>query len=301
VSTVLDGVRARAAEAGAEVSYARGADVLSPDHASIPEARALAAEADLALVVVGDVLDQVGEECDRSELELTGGQQALLEAVKATGTPLVVLLIHSKPACIPWVAEHADAIVEAFNPGMRGGEAISQILFGDRNPSGKLTVSFARSLGEQPVYYQQIPGWHGSKYGNYDPTPLFAFGFGLSYSEFEYGELRVLTPIVRPGDCLRVAIDVTNRSDRDGVEIVQLYVNDRFSSVTTPDKELKAYQRVELAAGATHSVELSVDYQALGLVTSAEQHVVEPGDFDVFVGSSSRDQDLKAGEFKVIA
>ncbi|MGD8998722.1 MAG: glycoside hydrolase family 3 N-terminal domain-containing protein, partial [Anaerolineae bacterium] len=180
VVTVLDGIRARA-RAGCVVEYARGCDVLDPGVDDVEDAAALARRADMAVVVVGDNLPLIGECHDRAKLDLSGGQQALLEAVYATGTPLVVVLISSKPLTIPWVAEHAQGLLVAWNPGLEGGTAVAEILFGDRNPSGKLTVSFPHHVGQQPVYYNLIPGWHGEpKYVDMPQEPLFPFGYGLS-------------------------------------------------------------------------------------------------------------------------
>ena len=299
VTTVLDGLRDRARRAGATVQYARGCDVLDADTSGVGDAAELAAAADVAIVVVGDHLELIGEERDRSDLDLTGGQQALLEAVKETGTPLVVVLINSKPLTISWVADHADAIVEAFNPGMKGGQAIAEALFGDHNPSGKLSVSFPRSLGSQPAYYQQIPGFHGSKHGHYVEHPLYAFGFGLSYTTYGYSNLRVEPGRVRAGDLVEVVVDVTNRGERGGVEIVQLYVNDVFTTLSTPSKTLRRFARVELEPGQTRAVEFALGPADLAFVGRDGRPVVEPGEFRVLVGGSSRDEDLLEASFVV--
>lgn len=299
VKTVLDGVAERAAVAGARVDYCRGCEVLSSDASEIAEAVALALAADVAVVVVGDVLEQTGEECDRSELELTGGQLALLAAVKATGTPLVAVLINSKPLCISWLEEHADAVVEAFNPGMLGGAALARLLFGDDNFSGKLTVSFPRSLGEQPVYYQQLPGWHGSKYKNYDPTPLYAFGYGLSYTKFEYSELSVDTDVLKVGQSLKFSVKLTNVGERTGSEIVQVYINDVYTSLSTPEKSLKAYRRVELVPGESQLLDFELTAAQFEFVGKNEQLTTELGQFELFVGGSSRDPDLLRAPFEI--
>src|SRR5690606_4954979 len=150
---------------------------------------------------------------------------------------------NSKPLCIPWVADNADAILEAFNPGMRGGEAIAALLFGDVTPMGKLTVSFAKSVGQTPVNYQQIPGWHGSKHGHYDAEPLYAFGFGLSYTQFAYSDLELDQTEVRPGQALAVNVTVTNVGAREGTEVTQLYINDRFTTLSSPSKTLRRFAR----------------------------------------------------------
>lgn len=297
VSTVLDGVRERAARDGIQVDYALGAEILGDDSSGIAEAARLAGSADVAIVVVGDTLEQVGEECDRSDLELGEPQQTLLEAVARTGTPLIVVLINSKPLCIPWVAKHADAVLEAFNPGMEGGRAVARLLFGDDNPMGKLTISFAKSVGQQPVYYQQIPGWHGSKHGHYDPDPLYPFGFGLSYTRFEYAELRLQNSELSPGEEVVAHVTVTNTGHRAGTEIVQVYLNDRFTSASTPDKTLVAFRRVQLDAGQSERVRFEIPYERLAFVGADERLRIEPGDFDLFVGGSSAADHLLVARF----
>jgi len=300
VITVLDGIRARAGDRCA-VDYARGCDVIDPGLEGIPEAAALAGAADVAIVVVGDRLEQIGETKDRANLDLTGGQQALLEAVHATGTPMVVVLVSSKPLTIPWVAKHAQALLAAWNPGLEGGTAVAEILFGDRNPSGKLTISFPYHVGQQPVYYNLIPGWHGEpRYVDLPGEPLFPFGYGLSYTRFAYANLELASRALTEGETLHIAVDVENVGDRAGVEIVQLYVNDRFSSVTTPLKELKGFARVELAPGERRTIELELRYEQLALVNAELETVVEPGTFEVMVGGSSRDEDLLKDSFEVV-
>jgi beta-glucosidase len=299
VATVLDGIRARAGE-DCTVEYARGCDVVDPGTEAVAAAAALAAAADVAVVVVGDTLALTGETHDRANLDLSGGQQALLEAVHATSTPVVVVLLSSKPLTIPWVAEHAQALLAAWNPGLEGGTAVAGVLFGDRNPSGKLTVSFPYHVGQQPVYYNLIPGWHGEpKYVDLPAEPLFPFGYGLSYTEFTYSNLQRSSDVLGEGETLQVTVDVENTGGRAGVEIVQLYVNDLFSSVTTPLKELKAFARVELAPGERRTVELDLHYDQLALVNAEVETVVEPGTFEVMVGSSSRDEDLLKDRFEV--
>ncbi|MGD1993436.1 MAG: glycoside hydrolase family 3 N-terminal domain-containing protein [Anaerolineae bacterium] len=300
VVTVLDGIRARAG-GGRTVEYARGCDVVDPGTEEVAAAAALAGTADVAVVVVGDTQALTGETHDRANLDLSGGQQALLEAVHATGTPVVVVLVSSKPLTIPWVAEHAQALLVTWNPGLEGGTAVAGILFGDRNPSGKLTVSFPYHVGQQPVYYNLIPGWHGEpRYVDMPREPLFPFGYGLSYTRFAYSNLRLSAGTLAEGETLQVRVDVENTGDRAGVEIVQLYVNDLFSSVTTPVKELKGFTRVELAPGERKTVDLEVHYNQLALVNAALETVVEPGTFEVMVGSSSRDEDLLKDRFEVV-
>lgn len=300
VSTVRDGVRDKARTRAIGVEYERGCEVMSGDLSRVAHAAELASAADVAIVVVGDVLAQTGETKDRYELDLTGGQLALLEAVKKTGTPLVVVLINSKPLCIPWVAEHADAIVEAFNPGMRGGEAIAEILFGEANPMGKLTISFPSAIGQQPVYYQQIPGWHGNKFNNYTNKPLFAFGYGLSYTSYSYDRLTLSKREIGKGESIEVSVDVKNSGGRAGTEIVQLYLNDVFTSLSTPEKTLKGYQRVYLERGQTETVRFQINPADLTFIGKDGRPMTEPGEFEVMIGSSSRDQDLLRARFTLV-
>jgi beta-glucosidase len=300
VVTVLDGIRARVPP-GCWVDYARGCDVVDLDDADIEGAAALAAAADVALVVLGDDLRLTGETRDRASLDLSGRQQQLLEAVHATGTPVVLVLINGKPLTVPWAQEQIPAIVEAWNPGLEGGTALAGLLFGDRSPSGKMTLSVPVHVGQQPVFYNQIPGWHGPKrYVDMPAEPLYAFGYGLSYTTFACSNLVLKSEQLGAGEPLKVSVDVQNTGSRAGTEIVQLYVNDLYSSVTTPVKELKAFARVDLAPGESRTVELSVPYASLSLVNQDLETVVEPGEFEVMVGSSSRDQDLLRVTFCVV-
>lgn len=300
VCTVLDGVRQRAARSGIAVDYAPGCEIMNDDLSQIARATQLATAADVAVVVVGDDLPLIGEECDRSELELRGGQLPLLQAIKDTSTPMVVVLINSKPLCIPWVAANADAVLEAFNPGMAGGEAIAALLFGDAVPCGKLTVSFPRSIGEQPVYYQQIPGWHGSKHGTYDPTPLYPFGYGLSFTRFEYRNLRISPARAKPNQTVRIEAEVANVGDRAGVEIAQLYLNDVFTSLSTPEKTLKRFARVPLQPGETKTLSFELNSNDWAFAGKDGRPIIEPGEFVVMLGGSSSSDALLKDSFELL-
>jgi beta-glucosidase len=300
VSTVRDGVREKARTRAIGVDYERGCEVMSNDTSHIQRAADLAAAADVAIVVVGDVIDQTGETKDRYELDLTGGQMPLLEAVKKTGTPLVVVLINSKPLCIPWVAENADAIIEAFNPGMKGGEAIAEILFGEANPMGKLTLSFPAAVGQQPVHYQQIPGWHGNRHTGYTNKPLFAFGYGLSYTTYSYEKLELSATQLEPGEKLGIEVSVKNTGGRAGTEIVQLYINDVVTSLSTPEKTLKRYARVHLERGQSEVVRFELGPDDFTFIGRDNRPISEPGEFELMVGSSSRDEDLLKARFTLL-
>jgi beta-glucosidase len=232
---------------------------------------------------------------------LSGGQLGILQALAETGKPLIVVLINGKPLSIPWVAENVHAILETFNPGMEGGRAVAALLFGDRNPCGKLPISFPHHVGQQPVYYNQLPGWHGpQKYCDLPREPLFAFGYGLSYTTFAYSDLKLDAETIKPGQQIGVSVDVENTGLRPGSEVVQLYVNDVYSSVTTPIKELKSFQRLPLQPGEKKTIRFELPFETLSIINCQCQRVVEPGEFTIMVGSSSRDEDLMKVSLQVI-
>ncbi len=320
--TVLDGLRA-VVPAGWTVTTARGADILtvgpdpegeffpdgqprphvvhpSPaDPAMIAEAVAAAEAADYVVAVVGDHIELVGEGRSTATLELIGGQVALLDALAATGTPLVVVLISSKPLVLPPSALNAAAIIFAANPGMRGGRAIAELLLGVIEPSGRLPISFAQHAGQQPTYYNQIRGQHGSRYADLTQRPAFAFGQGLSYTTVEYDDLRIEQTEVTAADTLRATVTLHNSGARPALETVQVYVSDTVTSATWADKELKAYTQVSLAPGERRTVALELPVAACTFVNAAGERVVEPGAFELLVGASSRDEDLLRAGFNV--
>jgi beta-glucosidase len=299
IVTVLDGIRERVGDA-CEVVYCRGCDRRDPADEEIAEAVRIAESADLVVCVLGDDTSLNGECQDRATLDLTGAQEELLRSAHATGTPVVLVLVHGKPLSIPWAAQNVSAILAAFNPGMEGGRAVAGILFGDRNPSGKVTVSWPKHVGQQPVYYNQVPGWHIDKYADMDAEPLFAFGHGLAYTTYDYSDLRLASDELRGGETLLAEVHVRNTGQRAGTEIVQLYVNDVYCSVTTPVKELKAFAQVHLEPNEGKTVRLEVPYARLAIVTPELQEVVEPGEFEVMVGPSSRDEELLTATFRVV-
>ncbi|MBN1695948.1 MAG: glycoside hydrolase family 3 C-terminal domain-containing protein [Spirochaetales bacterium] len=299
IVTVLDGIRARAG-AEIDVEYLKGCDVLGEEEASPDEIREFAARMDVVVAVVGDTLPQIGERRDRADLDLSGDQELLLRTVDEKGVPLVVVLVNSKPLSIAWAAGHADAILEAWNPGMEGGAAVAGILFGDRNPQAKLSISFPYHVGQQPVYYNQLPGWHADKYVDMPPDPLFAFGFGLSYTTFTYKNMSLSSEKLGAGEELVVSVDVANTGSREGVEIAQLYVNDLYSTVSTPVKQLKGWRRVTLLPGETKRIDFRLPYEELWLIDEHLEKKVEAGRFEVMVGGSSREGDLLNAEFEVV-
>jgi len=242
--------------------------------------------ADVIVLAVGDNYDQHGEYKDRADLSLSGLQDKLFETLKDTGIPIVTVLISSKPLAAVEEEAESDAFVCAFNGGMYSGEAIARILFGDLEPTGRLPISFPRHSGQLPVYYNSLPGWHGGRHVDCAADPLFAFGEGLSYSDFSYSNLSF------DKDSYTVRVDVANTGARDSVETVQVYVHDVVRSVLAPVKNLAAFTKVSLAAGETKSVEIPVEPGAFSTVLPDETRVIEPGEFIVMAGHSSKDEDL---------
>jgi beta-glucosidase len=241
--------------------------------------------------VVGDSLLFTGEYRSTATLEFQGGQLELLSALAETGRPLVIVLINSKPLVLPPAIHQAAAVIEAFNPGMLGGEAIAALIAGDFNPSGRLPISFPRHVGQQPIYYSQVRGQHGDRYADLTQDPLYPFGYGLSYTRFTYADLRVLTSTPRIGQPVRLSFTVANVGPRDGVEVAQIYLRDEVTSATWVQRELKAFRRLELRAGESRTVEIELPPEAFSIVNAAGDRVVEPGAFTLLVGPSSREPD----------
>lgn len=323
ISTVLDGLRAHAPAAWT-VTYAPGAEILSvgpdpegahfpdgqprppvvipaePDKAMIAEAVEATRGADWVVAVVGDRIELVGEGRSTATLDLIGGQVALLDALEATGTPMVVVVVASKPLVLPPSAHRAAAVVWAGNPGMQGGRAVAEVLLGIVEPTGRLPISFARHVGQQPTFYNQIPGQHGSRYADLTQSPAWVFGQGRGYTTVAYDDLRVLEPVVGEGDTVRAEVTVTNTGTRPTIETVQVYVHDVVTSVTWARKELKTFRQVALAPGESRRVAVEVPVADCTLVDPAGNRVVEPGAFELLVGPSSRDEDLLVGPFAVV-
>ncbi|WP_437692036.1 glycoside hydrolase family 3 N-terminal domain-containing protein [Sorangium sp. So ce176] len=298
IVTIVDGIR-ELAPAGCEVVHAAGCSVVSEDESGIAAAVELARGADVVVLVVGDRIEFIGETKSTATLELMGGQRALADAIARTGVPTVVVLVNSKPLVLPRSVLGAAALFEAFNPGMMGGRAVAEAIFGQLNPSGKLTISFPYHVGQQPVFYNQARGQHGSRYADLTQEPAFAFGFGLSYTRFAYADLKVLTPSVARDGTASFEVTVTNTGGREGVEIVQLYIEDLVTSSTWALKELKAFRRLTLAAGEARTVRFDVPASELSLLDAEGRRVVEPGDFRVHIGASSRPEDLVSAGFAV--
>lgn len=302
--TVRDGIEKRFG-ATAAVDYAEGC-TLAGDGAphKISRAVRLAEQADVAVLVLGDQLPFAGEGKSTATLELQGAQQALYDAVLATGTPVIVVFLASKPLAMPAIARTADAILCVFNPGMEGGMAIAEILAGDFAPCGKLTISFPWHVGQQPVMYQQMPGAHQGGYPDLPEgsgfTGLFPFGFGLTYTTFALRRAGLESAAIPKGSPVVAQVTVRNTGERPGVEIVQCYVRDLVSSVTWPMKALVDFKRVALKPGEKELVRFEIPCEALAIVDADGRRVVEPGEFDLMIGVSSRECDLTALRFRIL-
>lgn len=320
--TVLDGLRA-VAPTSWEIMYTRGADIveLGPDPdgthfpdgqprppAALPapsdpdllaEAEDAARAADVVVAVLGDEVALAGEGKSTATLELQGGQVELLERLVATGTPVVVVLVASKPLVLPTAVGRAAALVHAANPGMRGGRAVAELLLGLIEPTGRLPISYALHAGQQPVFYHQVRGQHGTRYADLTQRPPYVFGEGRSYTSVEYADLVLEADDVPADGVVRGRVTVANTGERPTVETVQVYVSDRVTSVTWADRELKTFRRVPLAPGESVVVELEVPAAACSIVDAAGRRVVEPGEFELLVGPSSRRDDLLVAPFRI--
>lgn len=259
------------------------------DGGSIDSAVALARKSDVVILALGENSKVSGEGHDRSDLNLPGNQEALLEAVVKAGQPVVLVLQNGRPLTIPWAAEHVPAILEAWYPGEFGGRAIAETLFGDNNPAGRLDISFPKSVGQLPVFYNHFP----SKNMNYiqgNDAPLFAFGFGLSYTSFKYDNLKVTAPAAGGNSDILVSFDLMNTGNRDGDEVAQVYSRETTASVATPVRALKAFSRVHLKAGEMKSMTLHVKSRDLEVWGASQEWRLEPGEFTFWVGGSSEAQ-----------
>jgi beta-glucosidase len=293
VVTVLEGIKARAG-AGTEVRYAQGCGISDTATAGFAEAVALAREADGAILVLGESADMSGEAASRSSLGLPGVQEQLLEAVQGTGKPVVLVLMSGRPLAVTWAAEHVPALVQAWALGVETGHALADVLFGDVSPSGKLPVTVPRTVGQVPIYYNhkntgRPPAdvkWT-SKYIDLPSSPLFPFGYGLSYTTFDYKDLKLSATTIAPADTLRVSIAVTNTGPREGAEVVQLYLRDEVASVTRPVRQLAGFRRVSLKPGEARTIAFALGPKELGFYDRDMRFRVEPGRFHVFVGTSS--------------
>ena len=308
VVTILHGIKAKVG-AKTKILYAMGCEVNSASKDGFDEAIKTAQAADVAVVVGGGksglTLDcTCGEMRDRAELGLLGVQEELVKAIYETDTPIVLILVNGRPLTLGWIAEEIPAIIETWLPGEEGGNAIADVLFGDYNPGGKLPVSFPDRVGQIPIYYGHKPSggmsWIWGNYVEASTSPVFEFGYGLSYTTFEFTRLRIEPNRVPLTGKVSIKVDIKNTGTRAGEEVVQLYVNDRVASITRPVKELKGFKRVTLKPTETKTVEFELSTELLAFYSKDIKPIVEPGIFKVMVGRSSKDIVLE-GEFEVVA
>jgi beta-glucosidase len=303
--TLLAGIKAKVSPA-TRLIYAKGCEISGGDESGFDQAVRAAREAEIVIAALGEAAEMSGEAASRSSLDLPGRQLDLLKALSAAGKPIVVVLFNGRPLAINWAAENAPAILETWFAGTEAGHAIADVLFGDVNPGGKLPVTFPRSVGQVPLYYNHKStgrppnkdNKYTSKYLDSPWTPLYPFGFGLSYTTFKFSNLRLSASRVTADAGLTVTVDVENTGRRAGDEVVQLYLRDVAASVTRPVRELKGFERISLRPGERRSVSFKLNREQLGFYDREMKLVVEPGDFKVYVGPSSAEG--LEGSFAVI-
>jgi beta-glucosidase len=297
--TLLAGLRAKIAglSGATKINYAKGCEVSTDSTAGFAEAVSAARESDVVIVAVGESADMSGEASSRSSLDLPGRQLDLVKAIHATGKPMIVVLMNGRPLAINWIAENASAILETWFAGTEGGNAIADVLFGDVNPGGHLPLTFPRAVGQEPLYYNHkntgrppdANNKYSSKYLDVAWTPLYPFGYGLSYTQFRLTNLQLSAQSIRPDGQLTPSVEVENTGKRAGDEVVQLYIRDVAASVTRPVKELKGFERVTLQPGEKRRVQFTLAPEHLGFYDREMRFTVEPGTFKVIVGTSSAD------------
>jgi beta-glucosidase len=300
-TSVLEGLMSKT-EGKVKINYAKGCDLLSNSKDGFSEAVAAAKKSDAVVLVVGGSRKTGGEGVDRSSLDLYGVQNELVEAIHKTGKPVIVVLINGRPLTINYIAENIPSVLETWYLGMRSGDAIADAIFGDTNPGGKLTVSFPRDVGQVPVTYLERPDFIGSGKGFYkdaDKSPLFPFGYGLSYTTFKYSTPKLESATINTDGSTTVSVDVTNTGQREGDEVVQMYVRDDFASVGRYLKMLKGFERITLKPGETKTVSFNLGFDELNILNQDMKKVVEPGTFTISVGTSSVDKDLQKVTLKV--
>ena len=299
--SVLDGLKKKL-DGKVDINYAKGCNLLNDSKKDFPAAIAAANKSDAVVLVLGGSRRTGGEGADRSELDLVGAQNELVKAIKETGKPVIVVLINGRPLTINYIAENIPSILETWYLGMHSGDAISDALFGDVNPGGKLTVSFPRSVGQLPSTYLERPDFIGSGKGKYkynDKSPLFPFGYGLSYTTFKYSTPKLAKQIIGANETTTVTVEVTNTGSRTGDEVVQMYVRDDYASVGRYLKLLKGFKRITLKAGETKKVTFNLGFNELNVLNQQMKKVVEPGTFTISVGTSSLTKDLKTVSLRV--
>jgi beta-glucosidase len=260
--------------------------------AEMSKAVSLASASELTILVLGEAQNMSGEAASRDSLELPGREEELMEAVAATGKPVVLVLLNGRPLDIRWAAQHVPAILEAWYPGTQGGNAIANLLFGDAVPGGKLPIAWPRDVGQIPINYAhnttQAPENQGKRYWDEESTPLYPFGYGLSYCTFAFSGLKISRTQIKPGESIEVSFDVENTGASEADEVAQLYVHQRFGSASRPVRELKGFERITLAPHAKKTVQISLGTQELSYWSTAKRDwVEEPATIDIWVGDNA--------------
>lgn len=305
-TTIIEGLRQVAPE-NEFVFYPFGRNLRKMQPSQVQEAVQQSKGCDVAVVVVGEnsmryhwADKTCGENSDRYDLSLVGLQQQLVEDIHATGIPVIVVLVNGRPLSTEWIAETIPALIEAWEPGSLGGQAVAEIIFGDVNPEAKLPITIPRHSGQIQTYYNYKFTSKWFKYATGNSKPLYEFGYGLSYSRFNIGAPWLSSGELNPGGTIQASVEVTNVGQVAGSEVVQLYIRDMYSSVTRPVKELKAYRKVHLQPGETQTIRFDLSEKELKFYDEAMNYVAEPGEFELMIGNSSRDADLKKVKFKLL-
>lgn len=307
VITIFEGLKAVGSNYGYDLEFFdSGENIRKIKDNTIAIAARKAKDVDYVVLVVGDNAMRyrwkdktAGENMGRAALDLPGKQLDLVKAIEATGTPIIIVLVNHRPISEPWLHDHIPSIIEAWGPGSLGGQAVAEIIFGQVNPSGKLPLTIARDVGQLRMIYNHKPSAYFHKYAFEKIEPLYPFGFGLSFTNFEYSKPKLSSTVINSNEIVSVTVSVTNTGNYDGDEVVQMYIRDQVSSVTRPVKELKGYKRIFLKKGDTKEVFFDIDKSTLAFYDINMKYCVEPGDFTIMVGSSSDDRDLKSTKLTV--
>ncbi len=294
ITSVLSAVKMKVSS-DTKIYYAKGCEIDNTDKSGFEDALNAAKQSDLAIIVVGESKDMSGEAASKTNLNLPGVQEDLIKQIHNEGIPVVVVLMNGRPLTINWLEENVEGIVESWFLGDQAGNSIANILFGDYNPSGKLTVTFPMSVGQIPIYYNHKNTGrpfieekkYTTKYLDSPNTPLYPFGYGLSYTSFEYDSLNIFPQTASIGDTLTAYIEVTNTGELEGEEIVEMYLRDEVACVTRPVKELKGFQKIKLQPGETKKMYFKITPEMLSYYGLSMEKIIEPGKFDVMIGGSS--------------
>lgn len=301
---LLDGIKS-VASSDTRILHARGADINTDDRSGFSEAVDVARKSDAVVMALGEAYNMSGEAASRSEIDLPGVQQDLIREVLETGKPVILVLMNGRPLDLTWEDENVPAILETWFAGTQAGPAIADVLFGDYNPSGKLPVTFPRSVGQVPIHYDmkntgrpKTKNKYTSKYLDIPNSPLYPFGYGLSYTTFEYSDIELSSSEITESESLQATVEVTNTGDLSGEEVVQLYIRDLHASVTRPVKELKGFEKINLKPGETKEVSFTIDREDLEFYGLDMNWIVELGKFKVFIGTNS--EEVKEASFDLV-